>query len=64
MTLANNQVVRAESEDGPAHRKVLERLEVLRAAGAPYTAQAEIIPSVRARSMSQVYFRTYQTADA
>lgn len=64
MTLANNQVVRAEVEDGPAHREVLDRLEALRAAGASYTAQAEIIPSVRARSMSQVYFRTYETADA
>ena len=64
MTLANNQLVRAEGEDGPAHRDVLDRLDALRAAGAPYTAQAEIIPSVRARSMSQVYFRTYETADA
>ena len=64
MTLANNQVVRSEGEDGPVHREVLDRLEALRAAGAPYTAQAEIIPSVRARSMSQVYFRTYETADA
>ena len=64
MTLANNQLVRAEGEDGPVHREVLDRLDALRAAGAPYTAQAEIIPSVRARSMSQVYFRTYETADA
>ena len=64
MTLANNQLVRAEREDGPVHREVLDRLDALRAAGAPYTAQAEIIPSVRARSMSQVYFRTYETADA
>ena len=64
MTLANNQVVRAEGEDGPVHREVLDRLQALRAAGAPYAAQAEIIPSVRARSMSQVYFRTYETADA
>lgn len=64
MTLENNQLVRAEVEDGPEHREVLERLEALRTARAPYTAQAEIIPSVRARSMSQVYFRTYETADA
>ena len=64
MTLANNQLVRAEGEDGPVYREVLDRLDALRAAGAPYTAQAEIIPSVRARSMSQVYFRTYETADA
>ena len=64
MTLENNQLVRAEVEDGPEHREVLDRLDALRTAGAPYAAQAEIIPSVRARSMSQVYFRTYQTADA
>ena len=64
MTLANNQLIRAESEDGPIHRNALDRLAELRAAGAPHTAQAEVIPSVRARAMSQVYFRTYETADA
>ena len=64
MTLANNQLIRVESEDGPIHRNALDRLAALRAAGAPYAAQAEIMPSVRARAMSQVYFRTYETADA
>ena len=64
MTLANNQLIRVESEDGPIHRDALDRLAALRAAGAPYAAQAEIMPSVRARAMSQVYFRTYETADA
>ena len=64
MTLANNQLIRVESEDGPIHRNALDRLAALRAAGAPYAAQAEIMPSVRARAMSQVYFRTYETANA
>ena len=64
MTLENNQLVRAEAEDGQAHREVLGRLNALRAAGAPYAAQAEAVPSPRARSISQVYFRTYETADA
>jgi len=64
MTLANNQLVRSEEQDGARHRAVLERLEAQRAAGASYADQLEGMPSIRALPMVMVYFRTYETADA
>ena len=64
MTLANNQLIRSEREDGSAHRAVLERLAEQRAAGVPYTEQARAMPSVRALPMLKIYFRTYETADS
>jgi crotonobetainyl-CoA:carnitine CoA-transferase CaiB-like acyl-CoA transferase len=64
MTLANNQLVRAETQDGAEHRAVLARLEQQRLAGASYAEQLAGMPSIRALPMVKVYFRTYETADA
>ena len=64
MTLANNQLIRSEEQDGAHHRAILEKLAEQRAAGASYAEQLEGMPSIRALPMLKVYFRTYETADA
>ena len=64
MTLANNQLVRSEEQDGARHRAVLEKLAEQRAAGVSYVDQLAGMPSVRALPLMKVYFRTYETADA
>ncbi len=64
MTLANNQLVRSEEQDGPRHRVVLEKLAEQRAAGVSYAEQLKGMPSIRTLPMLKVYFRTYETADA
>ena len=63
MVLANNQLVRAEREDGPVHKAALDRLAEQRARHAPFVEQAAGLPSARATAMTAVYFRTYETAD-
>jgi crotonobetainyl-CoA:carnitine CoA-transferase CaiB-like acyl-CoA transferase len=63
MTLANNQLVRSEDTDGPAHEAALQRLAEQRAANAAYDEQAAAIPNPRFPSMSAIYFRTFETAD-
>ena len=64
MTLANNQLIRSETHDRPKHDEVLERLAEQRARHASYQEQADEMPSARAMPMVQVYFRTFETADA
>ena len=63
MTLNNNQMLRVESADGPVHDESRERLAELRARGADYAEQRSAQPSARARTMADIYFRTYTTAD-
>ncbi len=63
MTLNNNQMLRVESLDGPVHAESRERLAALRADGSDYAAQRSAQPSARARTMADIYFRTYTTAD-
>ena len=63
MTLNNNQMMRVESADGPAHREAKAQLAQLRAEGADYATQRAALPYARARSMADIYFRTYDTAD-
>lgn len=63
MTLNNNQMLRVESADGPVHDESRELLAELRASGADYDAQRTAQPSARARTMADIYFRTYTTAD-
>jgi crotonobetainyl-CoA:carnitine CoA-transferase CaiB-like acyl-CoA transferase len=60
----NNGMVRVEKTDAAPRRALLERLAELRAAGAPYTEQAEILPNIRTPGMVRVYYRTYATKDA
>ncbi len=63
MTLNNNQMLRVASADGPAHEESRARLAEMRAAGASYAEQRGAQPSARARTMADIYFRTYTTAD-
>ena len=63
MTLNNNQMMRVESADGPIHEQAKAELAELRAQGADYAAQRAALPYARARSMIDIYFRTYDTAD-
>ena len=63
MTLNNNQMMRVESADGPAHEQAKAELARLRAEGADYPTQRAALPYARARSMADIYFRTYDTAD-
>ena len=63
MTLNNTQMQRVESLDGPVHDASREQLAELRAAGASYDEQRASQPSARARTMADIYFRTYTTAD-
>ncbi len=63
MTLNNNQMMRVESIDGPVHERSLQELSKMRARGASYDEQREAQVSARARTMADIYFRTYSTAD-
>ncbi len=63
MTLNNNQMLRVESADGPIHDESRQLLSELRARGASYDEQRSAQPSARARTMADIYFRTYTTAD-
>ncbi len=63
MTLNNNQMMRVESIDGPIHERSLQDLAEMRARGASYEEQREAQVSARARTMADIYFRTYSTAD-
>ena len=64
MTLANNQLIRSETEDAPRHRRILGELSRLRREGAGYAEQAATFSSARTAPMLKVYLRTYDTADA
>ena len=60
----NNSMVRVASEDIPRNDAVLARLAALRAAGASYEEQAEVVPHTRTPGMVNIYYRTYRTKDA
>ncbi len=64
MTLANNQLIRSENRDAERHRTILEDLDERRQNGASFEEQAAAISSARSMPFLQVYFRTYETADA
>ena len=64
MTLANNQLVRSEDQDAPAHERILHRLAEQRRRGVGYVEQAKAMTSARAMPLTRVYLRTYDTADA
>ena len=64
MLAQNNSMVRAASEDIARHASVLATLERLRATGAPYEEQAEVIPHTRTPGMVAIYYRTYRVKDA
>ena len=63
MTLNNNQMLRVESVDGPIHEESQRRLSEMRNRGASYDEQRAAQPTARARTMADIYFRTYTTAD-
>ena len=63
MTLNNNQMLRVESVDGPIHDESRQQLSDMRERGATYDEQRSAQPSARARTMADIYFRTYTTAD-
>lgn len=63
LTLNNTQMLRVESADGPVHEASRAQLDVLREHGAGYDEQRAAQPSARARTMADIYFRTYTTAD-
>ena len=63
MILANNQLIRSEDQDRPAHDEALRHLTEQRAAKASYEEQAAAIPNPRVPSMTAIYFRTFETAD-
>ena len=63
LTLNNTQILRVESADGPVHQASRQRLAQLREEGAGYDEQRAAQPSARARTMADIYFRTYTTAD-
>ena len=60
----NNSMIRVASEDVARNASVLEELAALRAAGASFEEQAEVVPHTRTRGMVSIYYRTYQTKDA
>ena len=64
MTLANNQLVRADAVDRDTHARVLDRLAGQRAQGDDFATQAHSMSAGRAMPLLKVYFRTYETADA
>ena len=51
-------------EDVARNAGVLEQLARLRAAGASYEEQAEVIPHTRTPGMVAIYYRTYRVKDA
>ncbi|MBM4443558.1 MAG: CoA transferase, partial [Candidatus Rokubacteria bacterium] len=60
----NNSMIRAASEDIARNEQVLAELTKLRAAGASYEAQAEVVPHTRTPGMVTIYYRTFQTKEA
>ncbi len=64
MTLANNQLVRSEDHDRERHLAAIERLNAERAAGVPFEQQAGTQPGARLLPLRDIYFRTFDTADA
>jgi crotonobetainyl-CoA:carnitine CoA-transferase CaiB-like acyl-CoA transferase len=60
----NNSMIRVASEDIARNEQVLAQLANLRAAGASYEAQAEVVPYTRTPGMVAIYYRTYRTKDA
>ena len=64
LVVQNNGMVRVDKTDAAPRRALLERLAELRAAGAPYSEQAELLPNIRTPGMVRVYYRTYATRDA
>jgi crotonobetainyl-CoA:carnitine CoA-transferase CaiB-like acyl-CoA transferase len=60
----NNSMVRVASEDVPRNDAVLAELAALRARGASFEDQAEVVPHTRTPGMVAIYYRTYQTKDA
>ena len=64
LVVQNNGMVRVDKTDAAPRRALLERLAELRAAGAPYAEQAELLPNIRTPGMVRVYYRTYATKDA
>ena len=60
----NNSMIRVASEDIARNAGVLEQLTKLRAAGAPYEEQADVVPHTRTPGMVGVYYRTFRTKDA
>lgn len=60
----NNSMVRVASEDIARNETVLAELAALRARGASFEAQAEVVPHTRTPGMVGIYYRTYQTKDA
>ena len=63
LTLNNTQMLRVEAVDGPLHAESRAQLDAMRARGADYAEQRLAQPSARARTMADIYFRTYTTAD-
>ena len=63
MTLANNQLLRADRFDLKRNEAVLEELRLRRENKATFEEQLSVIPSARAMPLLKVYFRTYETAD-
>lgn len=64
LTVQNNNMVRIESADGPAHAAIRARLAELRTTGRPYAEQAALTPQIRTPGTVHVYYRTYATRDA
>jgi crotonobetainyl-CoA:carnitine CoA-transferase CaiB-like acyl-CoA transferase len=60
----NNSMVRVASEDIPRNDAVLAQLATLRARGASFEQQAEVVPHTRTPGMVAIYYRTYQAKDA
>jgi formyl-CoA transferase len=60
----NNAMVRVAREDVPRNEAVLAQLAALRARGASFEEQAEVVPHIRTPGMVAIYYRTYQTKDA
>src|SRR4030095_5375862 len=64
LVVQNNGMVRVEGPHAAPRRALLGKLRELRAAGAPYTEQAHLLPNIRTPGMVRVYYRTYATKDA
>jgi crotonobetainyl-CoA:carnitine CoA-transferase CaiB-like acyl-CoA transferase len=63
MTLANNQLIRAEDRDRPVHDRMIDRLNQQRSQGEAYAQQAAGLVPTRALPIRSIYLRTYDTAD-
>ena len=64
MVAQNNSMVRVAREDITRNAGVLDQLARLRAAGASYEDQAEVVPHTRTPGMVAIYYRTYRVKDA